>query len=211
MNETQIRELAEELAQNFAEQSKEDTRAKEAVLQMGMVDAKDDNGKEIKPVGAAHDPLVYKQKFWFLSSVPYLRVNAPPKMKEHAEKLESGLEGIWLLSQGAVDVWRHMTKGADWSGRGWSKIVTWPGAWGGWEQGDEDDEAYNDRLELLKAENFPILWKPVESEHTWPTYDARGNLDEVVEIRQMTSRAARKEYGDILSGQWGETEKIKVI
>ena len=133
MNVDQIRELAEELDQNFYEQNKEDIRAKDAVMQTGMVDAK---GDTVNPVGAGHDPLVYKQKFWFLSSVPYLRVNAPkPSMKEHAEKLESVFEGIWLLSQGAVDVWRHMTKSADWSGRGGSKIFHWPGAGGGWGEG----------------------------------------------------------------------------
>ena len=204
MNETQIRELAEELGQNFAEQSKEDTRAKEAVLQTGMVDAKD--GEEVKPVGAAHDPLVYKQKFWFLSAVPYLRVNSPKTEQDaHAEKLEIGLEGAWNLSQGAVDVWRSMVRDADWSGRGWSKLYHWPKAWGDFQQKDgEPDDDYLDRLEMLKAENFPLIWRPVQCENTWPVYDARGNLWRVVEIREMPSRSVRREYGEVLSGKFGE-------
>ena len=99
MNAEDIKELAEELKTSFAEQSLEDKRAKDAVLQMGLVDAQ---GKEVKPVGAGHDPMVYKQKFVYLSAIPYLRFN-PPKseLAEQAEALENIFEGIWLLSQGA--------------------------------------------------------------------------------------------------------------
>src|SRR3990167_2993929 len=212
MNAEDIKELAEELKTKYQSQSTEDTRAKDAVLQMGLVDAQ---GKEVKPVGAGHDPMVYKQKFVYLSAIPYLRFN-PPKseLAEQAESLENIFEGIWQLSQGATDVWRKMVASAVWSGRGVSKVTCWPAAWGDdpFRQGDdEDDGEYNKRLELLKAENFPIIWKWVESENTWPTYDARGNLDEVIGMREMTARAARKAYGDILQGKYGDRDKVQVI
>ena len=147
MNEQDITELSEKLREDFSEQTLEDKRAKEAVLQMGWVDAQN---KEVKPVGAGHDPIVYKQKFSYLSAIPYLRINAPkPEQAGHAEMLENATEGIWLLSQGATDVWRAMVRSATWSGRGWSKITCWPKAWGeNFRQGeDENDGDYNDRLE----------------------------------------------------------------
>src|SRR3990167_11119218 len=128
MNETDIFDLARDLETQFDAQKTEDTRAKDAVLQMGWIDAQK---KEVKPVGAGHDPMVYKQKFSYLSAIPYLRVNPPkPEQADHAEMLENALEGIGLLSQGAIDVWRSMVKSAIWSGRGWSKITPWPDAWG---------------------------------------------------------------------------------
>jgi len=211
METDSILDLSEQLSKDFQEQATEDRRAKEAVLQIGWVDAQN---KEVKPVGAGHDPMVYKQKFSYLSAIPYLRLNAPkPELADHAEKLENATEGIWLLSQGAVDVWRTMVKNAIWSGRGISKITCWPAAWGEdfRQDKDEDDEDYNARLELLKAENFPVVWRAVDSENTWPTFDIRGNLDETVGIREMTARAVRKAYGDILKGKRGDREKIKVI
>ena len=210
MNADDIAELAKELETTNQPQAAEDKRAKEAVLQMGLIDAQN---KEVKPVGAGHDAVVYKQKFSYLSAIPYLRINAPkPELADAAENLENALEGIWLLSQGAVDVWRKMVASAVWSGRGWSKVTCWPAAWGeDFRQGDEDDEDYNARLALLKAENFPIIWRAVDSENTWPTFNIRGELDEVVGIREMTARAARKAYGDILQGKYGEREKVKVI
>ena len=209
MDAKDIFDFAEELKRDFSEQSTEDIRAKEAVLQMGLVNAKE----QTKPIGAGHDPLVYKQKFWFLSAVPYLRVNSPKTEQDaHAEKLEIGLEGAWNLSQGAVDVWRSMVRDADWSGRGWSKLYHWPKAWGDFQQKDgEPDDDYLDRLEMLKAENFPLIWRPVQCENTWPVYDARGNLWRVVEIREMPSRSVRREYGEVLSGKFGEKEPVKVI
>jgi len=142
----EIAELAEELKTQYGEQSTEDRRAKEAVLQMGLVDAQ---GKAVTPVGAGHDPMVYKQKFSYLSAIPYLRVNPPkPEQADHAEMLENALEGLMLLSQGATDVWRSMVRSAIWSGRGWSRIVCWPDAWGKNFQQDkgEPDADYNDRL-----------------------------------------------------------------
>src|SRR3989304_4107923 len=106
-----------------------------------------------------------------------------------------------------------MVKNAIWSGRGISKITCWPAAWGEdfRQDKDEDDEDYNARLELLKAENFPVVWRAVDSENTWPTFDIRGNVDETVGIREMTARAVRKAYGDILKGKRGDREKVKVI
>src|SRR3990170_887607 len=138
METDSILDLAEQLRQEFTEQSLEDKRAKEAVLQFGWVDAQN---KEVKPVGAGHDPMVYKQKFSYLSAIPYLRVNAPkPEQADHAEMLENALEGIWLLSQGAIDVWRSMVRSAIWSGRGWSKITCWPAAWGeNFRQGEDEE------------------------------------------------------------------------
>src|SRR3990167_5667965 len=166
MDNDGIFELARDLEIQFGNQKTEDTRAKDAVLQMGWVDAQN---KEVKPVGAGHDPMVYKQKFSYLSAIPYLRVNAPkPELADHAERLENATEGIWLLSQGAIDVWRTMGKNEIWSGRGISKITCWPAAWGEdfRQDKDEDDEDYNARLELLKAENFPVVWRAVDSENT---------------------------------------------
>ena len=92
MNSDDIAELAKELETTNDLQSKEDKRAKEAVLQVGLIDAQN---KEVKPVGAGHDAVVYKQKFSYLSAIPYLRVNAPkPELADAAENLENALEGI---------------------------------------------------------------------------------------------------------------------
>ena len=83
MNADDIRDLADDLAKNFTEQSLEDKRAKDAVLQMGLLNAQN---QEVKPVGAGHDAVVYKQKLAYLSAIPYLRVNAPkPEQAGHAE------------------------------------------------------------------------------------------------------------------------------
>src|SRR4030067_347109 len=118
MNETDIFDLARDLEIQFGSQKTEDTRAKDAVLQMGWIDAQK---KEVKPVGAGHDPMVYKQKFSYLSAVPYLRVNPPkPEQADHAGMLENALEGAMLLSQGSVDVWRAMVRSAICDGRGWA-------------------------------------------------------------------------------------------
>src|SRR3990167_7594562 len=149
MNETDIFDLARDLETQFDAQKTEDTRAKDAVLQMGWVDAQK---KEVKPVGAGHDAMIYKQKFSYLSAIPYLRVNAPkPELADDAEKLENALEGAMLLSQGSTDVWRSMVRSAIWSGRGWSKIVPWPDAWGEkfQQKKGESEGEYNDRLEKL--------------------------------------------------------------
>ena len=211
MDNQDIADLAHDLELQYGNQKTEDTRAKDAVLQMGWVDAQK---KEVKPVGAGHDPMVYKQKFSYLSAIPYLRVNPPnPEQADHAEMLENALEGMMLLSQGATDVWRSMVRSAIWSGRGWSKVVHWPDAWGeGFQQKKgESEEDYLERLGLLKAENFPLVWIPKDAENRWPTFDARGNLDEVVGIYQMTARAVRKAYGDILQGNQGDRDLIRVI
>src|SRR3972149_11719173 len=121
METESILDLSEQLSKDFQEQASEDKRAKDAVLQMGWLDTQN---KEVKPVGAGHDPMVYKQKFSYLSAIPYLRINAPdPQLADHAEMLENAIEGIGLLSQGATDVWRWMARHAIWSGRGWSKTT----------------------------------------------------------------------------------------
>jgi len=211
LNTQDIVDLAEELKTQHQAQTNEDKRAKEAILQMGLIDAQ---GKDVKPVGAGHDPMVYKQKFSYLSAIPYLRMNPPkPEQADHAEMLENALEGMMLLSQGATDVWRAMVRSALWSGRGWSKVVCWPEAWGKdfQQREDEEDGEYNERLAKLKAENFPIIWKPADAENLWPSFDARGNLDQTVGLREMTARAARKAYGDILTGKFGERDKVSVI
>src|SRR3990167_5690277 len=211
MNETDIFDLARDLETQFGSQKTEDTRAKDAVLQFGWLDAQE---KEVTPAGPGHDPMVYKQKFSYLSAIPYLRVNPPkPELADKAEMLENALEGMMALSQGAIDVWRSMVRSAIWSGRGWSKIVCWPDAWGEdfQQKEDEEDGEYNDRLEKLKAENFPLVWIPKDAENRWPTFDARGNLDEVVGIYQMTARAVRKAYGDILQGNQGDRDLVRVI
>src|SRR3972149_6683837 len=192
METESILDLSEQLSKDFQEQASEDKRAKDAVLQMGWVDAQN---KAVTPVGAGHDPMVYKQKFSYLSAIPYLRVNAPkPEQADHAEMLENALEGMMLLSQGATDVWRAMVRSALWSGRGWSKVVCWPEAWGKdfQQREDEEDGEYNERLAKLKAENFPIIWKPADAENLWPSFDARGNLDQKVGVRGMNARAARE-------------------
>jgi len=211
MNNDDIFELARDLEIQFGSQKTEDIRAKDAVLQTGFINAKNE---EVVPVGAGHDPMVYKQKFSYLSAIPYLRVNPPkPELADKAEMLENALEGMMALSQGAIDVWRSMVRSAIWSGRGWSKIVCWPDAWGEdfQQKEDEEDGEYNDRLEKLKAENFPLVWIPKDAENRWPTFDARGNLDEVVGIYQMTARAVRKAYGDILMGGQGDRDLVRVI
>src|SRR3970040_1945176 len=100
MNNDDIFELARDLEIQFGSQKTEDTRAKDAVLQFGWLDAQK---KEVIPVGAGPDPMVYKQKFSYLSAIPYLRVNAPkPELADHAEMLENALEGMMVLSQGAI-------------------------------------------------------------------------------------------------------------
>jgi len=211
MNNDDILELANTLDIKLGSQKTEDTRAKDAVLQMGWLDAQK---KEVKPVGAGHDPMVYKQKVSYLSAIPYLRVNPPkPELADKAEMLENALEGLMFLSQGSIDVWRTAAKNAIWSGRGPMKVIYWPDAWGKnfrRKKGEAEDE-YLERLDLLKAENCPIIWRAVDPENFWRTLDVRGNVDETVGIRQMTARAVRKAYGDILQGNQGDRDLIRVI
>lgn len=193
----EIAELAQQLEQEYAPQRDEDERIA-AILQRTH-EVTTGNRDPVKKIVTGYAGLIFQQDFSLLTSTPFLRVNSPkPSLDREAEKLEAALAGIWTLSQGLEDVWLQMVADFVWSGRGWSKVYPAPQFWAGdafRRRKGESDQEYLERIQEMKVEDFPIVWKYVDCRGTWPVFDARGDLDQVVEVREMTARALERAYG----------------
>lgn len=225
MNARDIFELANELEGDFGNQRALDTLVLRQYLQTHVVeteipDPKNANVVRPKPVGSGYAALVVNQDVSFLSGTPFLRINAPDAQHEKkAAMLEAALGGIWILSQGADPVWTRGIKDLALFGRCWWNIYPNPKAWAGINfdhEEDEPDEDYLERVASAKRDNFPIIWRYVESRNTWPTFKANGELDMVIEVRSMTRHQINSAYGagsvsEDQKHRYGPRDTIKVI
>lgn len=211
-----ICDLADELAEEFRGQHDEDIEVRDVLLREHAIEVqKPDEGHTIKKITSGYPALIVEQDFSFLTTPPFLKINPLSASQEpHAEKLETGLLGMWMLSQGQRDVWLDQVYDFVWAGRGWSMITPVPELWSGtkYERPDgEETKPYLDRIASYKEEEFPIIWKSVPVEDTWPTFDLRGDIDEVVGIREMKVRDVRRHYGTSLLSKRENKDVVKVI
>lgn len=220
-----IQELSTELEQEFSEQAQEDV-ATALMLQRreGIEVGKGITGRTQNPddavgpkaVRTGYPGLIVLQDYAFLTTPAFLRVNAAdPAHKRESSRVENGLLGAAMLSQGIDDVELLQNFDFVWAGRGWSNVYPAPYVWGGpeWKmiEGEEIEE-YNARVAKMKADAFPILWRHVEVQDTWPTFDHRGELDQVTEIRRMTARQIRKAYGpEFVDDRASDRETFRVL
>ena len=126
--------------------------------------------------------------------------------------LEAANQGMWKLS-GAYLAWLRGIQDVVDVGRGWLLGHSLPKLWKGLEferREDESDKEYTDRLDDLKLANFPLIVRHVDVRNTWPTFTLKRELDQVVEIREMTARQVEKAYGSKF-GREKDTDKVKVI
>jgi len=208
---------AEELEDEFKEQRTEDELVRKSLSRTDLVDVQkpdEDGGAHIKKIVSGYKALIVEQDFSFLTTPPFMRINPlTPEQETHAEMLETALVGMYQLSQGQRDVWLEQVYDFVWAGRGWSVICPVPEMWseGYSPKEGEEGKAYLDRIAQQKEDDFPIIWKSVPVENTWPTYDMRGNLKKVFGIRKMKVRDIRTHYGEHLCPGSASHEEKKVI
>jgi hypothetical protein len=148
-----------------------------------------------------------------MATLPFVRFNAPKEtQKDHAETLEKANEAMWKAS-GARKAWLRATNDVAGIGRGWGTAYPVPKRWSGPEfkqKSDESEEEFLKRLRELKLENFPIVVSHVDPRNCWPTFDEMGEVDQVVELGEMTVRRIRRAYGLKMEDR-GEREKVKIV
>ncbi|KKN00964.1 hypothetical protein LCGC14_1132490 [marine sediment metagenome] len=211
LSEKEIDELATHLANEFSNQGSNDTTDKDIIRQQHVIDAQKDEKLQVRPVGTGYGKLVSAQNRSYLSAAPFIAYTAPrDTLKDFAEELEAATQAMWGLS-GAWLAWLRSIRDVVDVGRGWLLIHHSPKLWKGpeWERGKESDEEFTARLYDLKLDNFPVVAQHVDVRNTWPTFTQKRELDQVVEIRQMTVRQIKEAYG--ISYDKKETEKLKVL
>ena len=212
MNPKEIEELATHLGNQFNQQSVNDTLDHAIIRQQHVLDAQKDSKRNVVAVGTGYGKLVRSQNFSFLSSRPFVAFNAPrDTLKEHAEMLEAANQGMWKLS-GAYLAWLRGIQDVVDVGRGWLLVHSLPKLWADldFQQGEESDKDYLDRLDDLKLANWPILVSHQDVRNVWPTFTPKREVDQVVAIREMTARQVEKAYGSKF-GREKDTDKVKVI
>src|SRR3990170_2913454 len=212
LNVHEITELAEQLEKEFQAQREEDAETRQILHRKGLITAQNTQDKlPMDRIVTGYPALIVEQDYSFLTPPPFLRVNPlKPGQERHSEKLETALLGIWKLSQGISNVWLDMVYDFCWAGRGFSKIYPVPALWGEGQYEDEKDEDFLERIKQLKEDTFPIVWRSVPVENTWPTFNIRGELDQVVEISQLRVRDVRRHYDLELKDKAADS-MIKVI
>ncbi len=208
----EIEELAEQLEKQFQAQREEDRETRQILHRKGLITTQNTQDKlPMDRIVTGYPALIVEQDYTFLTTPPFLRVNPlKPGQERHSERLETALLGIWKLSQGISNVWLDMVYDFCWAGRAFSKIFPVPALWGEAQYDDEPDEDFLERIKQLKESEFPIVWRSVPVENTWPTFDIRGELDQVVEISQMKVRDVRRIYGLELRDKAADSD-LKVI
>jgi hypothetical protein len=213
MNAKEIEELADHLDKQFDQQGKNDKLDQDIIRQQHVIEAQKDPKRNVVAVGTGYGKLVRSQNFSFLSSRPFVAFNAPREtLKEHAEMLEAANQGVWKLS-GAYLAWLRAIQDVVDIGRGWLLIHSLPQLWKGLDfsqRPDEPDQEYLDRLDDLKLANFPLVVRHADVRQIWPTFTLKRELDQVVELREMTARQLEEAYGSRF-GIEKDTEKAKVI
>lgn len=208
----EIDELAEHQKRQFSRQRDDDIRDKDIIRQKHVIDAQKDKKLQVRPVGTGYGKLVSAQNRSYLSAAPFIAFTAPrDTLKAYAEELEAAIQQIWGLS-GAWLAWLRSIRDVVDVGRGWLLIHHLPKLWTGpeWEQGDSSDREFTDRLTELKLDNFPVVARHVDVRNTWPIFTLKRELDQVVEIRQMTARQLEEAYNSRF-GLEEDTERVRVI
>ena len=213
MNEKEIDELATHLAKEFSQQNDNDTIDKDIIRQKHVIDAQKDKKLQVRPVGTGYGKLVSAQNRSYLSAAPFIAYTAPrDTLKAFAEELEGATQEMWNLS-GARLAWLRSIRDVVDVGRGWLLIHSLPKLWKdlNFQQGEnEPDKAYLDRLTDLKLNNWPVIAQHIDVRDCWPTFTLKRELDQVVEIREMTVRQVEEAYGSRF-GRDKDTDKVKVI
>ncbi len=213
MNPKEIEELSTHLSNQFNQQAKNDKLDHAIIRQQHVIEAQKDFKRKVVAVGTGYGKLVRSQNFSFLSSRPFVAFNAPrDTLKQHAEMLEAANQGMWKLS-GAYLAWLRGIQDVVDIGRGFLLGHSMPKLWKGLEfdrRDDESDKEFTDRLDDLKLANWPIVMRHVDVRNTWPTFTLKRELDQVVEIREMTARQVEDAYGSKF-GREKDTDKVKVI
>jgi hypothetical protein len=212
MDKDDIVTLASDLEKEFQAHKSEDKAALGMVLQSHVVEMQKDNTTDIKAVGTGYGALVAKQNFAFLSSLPFVRFNAPDeRLANRAEEMEKINIGMWKLSR-AYLAWLEAIRDVCNIGRGWVEILPIPKLWSGpeWEKGDRKDQEFRDDIMELKLRHWPIMARSLDARNTWPTFDLKGNVDQVVDIGEITARQAKKAYGANITEK-NDQEKVRVI
>lgn len=208
----EIDELAEHQKRQFSHQRDNDILDKEIIRQKHIIDAQKDKKLQVRPVGTGYGKLVSAQNRSYLSATPFNAFTAPrDTLKAYAEELEAAVQAIWGLS-GTWLAWLRSIRDVVDVGRGWLLIHHLPKLWTGpeWEQGNQTDREYADRLTELKLANWPVVGQHIDVRDTWPTFTLKREVDQVVEIREMTARQLEEAYNSRF-GLEKDTEKVKVI
>ncbi len=213
MNPKEIDQLAEHLNRQFQQQHLNDKLDHEIIRQQHVIEAQKDKSRNVVAVGTGYGKLVRSQNFSFLSSRPFIAFNAPrDTLKQHAEMLEAAVQGMWKLS-GAYLAWLRGIQDVVDVGRGWLLGHPMPKLWADLDfrkKESESDREFLDRLDELKLSAFPIVVSHRDVRNLWPTFTLKRELDQVVEIREMTARQLDEAYGQRF-GLENDTEKVKVI
>jgi hypothetical protein len=209
----EIDELAEHQKTTFSNQRDNDILDKDIIRQKHIIDAQKDKKLQVRPVGTGYGKLVTAQNRSYLSAAPFIAYTAPrDTLKAYAEELEAATQEIWKLS-GAWLAWLRSIRDVVDIGRGWLLIHPLPELWKGlnFQQGEkESDKEFTDRLNELKLGAFPIIGQHLDVRDTWPTFTLKRELDQVVELREMTARQLEEAY-DSRFGLDKDTDKVKVI
>ncbi len=209
----EIDELAFHLVKEFSRQRDNDILDKDIIRQKHIIDAQKDKKLQVRPVGTGYGKLVTAQNRSYVSAAPFIAYTAPrDTLKAYAEELEAATQEIWKLS-GAWLAWLRSIRDVVDIGRGWLLIHSLPKLWKGlnFQQGEnESDKEFTDRLNELKLDNFPVIAQHVDVRDTWPTFTLKRELDQVVELREMTARQLEEAY-DSRFGLDKDTDKVKVI
>ncbi len=209
----EIDELARHLGNEFSNQKDNDTTDKDIIRQKHIIDAQKDRKLQVRPVGTGYGKLVTAQNRSYLSAAPFIAYTAPrDTLKQYAEELEAATQEIWNLS-GAWLAWLRAIRDVVDVGRGWLLIHHVPKLWKGlnFQQGEKEPDAdFRDRLNELKLAHFPIIGQKIDVRDTWPTFTLKRELDQVIEIREMTARQLQEAY-DSRFGLDKDTDKVKVL
>lgn len=206
-----------------------DREAVEQYLQTNVKSAHNPTGKdiqgkpEIKAVGTGMIGFMEDQDVSIIHTKPFGRVIAfgGTDAERHASQVVEPWvnTAIWLGAQGEP-VWDKGCLNLENVGRFWSKVLPAPQLWHSDELEElvkklndaETEEARaraQEEVDAYKANpaNFPIVWRRCAPSSTWPEYDERPGVAEVVEKRKMSRAAVEAILGKLESKE----KEIEVI
>jgi hypothetical protein len=185
---------------------------------------KDTQGKpEIKSVGTGMIGFMQDQDVSIIHTKPFARAIAfgGKDAERHASQvIEPWVNtAVWLGAQGDP-IWDKGCLNLENVGRFWSKVLPAPQLWQSEELEElvkawndaEDAEARKEAKEKVdeyksNPSNFPIVWRRCAPSSTWPEYDERPGVAEVVEKRKMPRASVEAILGEIE----GKEKEIEVI
>lgn len=218
-----IVEFAEAQKQRYSAQRDEDIKAREMCQGQNPLEVKkpdkDDTG--IRRVKAGQAGQAMDERVSVLMGDLFLRVTprgAGPAETHTSDKLEPFANGAVQVMQEEDPFWDDGVQDMPTYGRMCLRgPMPAPQLWGdeeiqklteemGEAETEEEFKSANKAVEKFKRNNFPIICEHVAIESVYPAFRRRGELAEIVDIREMRRDDIKNEWGEVV----GENDPDKV-